>query len=171
MPKDSALPTTPKSATAVLREADDSVALLRGRANGKKVGLFGFGQASADPVVHRMGKLLEASVKNFLTKWYGLEIVSLPEHPEIIVAYETDQAAIADLCKDVSFWAAKPSILVLCSHSSRLRNSISELAVNGNMAVMAKPIGPLKLARALRQCLDTVPTTNNLGRVSDRSAA
>jgi CheY-like chemotaxis protein len=118
-----------------------------------------------------MGKLLETSVRNFLTKWYGLEIVSPSEHPEIIVANETDQAAIADLCKDVSFWATKPSILVLCSHSSRLRNSISELAVNGNMAVIAKPIGPLKLARALRQCLDTVPATNNLGRVTDRSAA
>ncbi|PQE08430.1 hypothetical protein CJF30_00005304 [Rutstroemia sp. NJR-2017a BBW] len=171
MPKDSALPTTPKSATTILREADDSVALLRARANGKRVGLFGFGHPSADPIVNQMGKLLETSVRNFLTKWYGLEIVSLSEYPEIIVANETNQAAIADLCKDVSFWPTKPSILVLCSHSSRLRNSISELAVNGNMAAVAKPIAPLKLARALRQCLDTVPVANNLGRVSERSVA
>ncbi|KAM3069515.1 hypothetical protein ACMFMG_005621 [Clarireedia jacksonii] len=171
MPKDSALPTTPKSAAMVLREADDSVALLRDRANGKRVGLFGFGHAAADPFVHRMGKMLEASVRNFLTNWYGLEVVSLSEHPEIIVANETNPAAIANLCKDVSIWATKPSILVLCSHSSRLRNSISELAVNSNMAVIAKPIGPLKLARALRQCLDTSPATDNTGRVSDLSAA
>jgi CheY-like chemotaxis protein len=171
MPKDSAIPTTPKSATTILREADDSVALLRARANGKTVGLFGFSHPSADPIVNQMGKLLETSVRNFLTKWYGLEILSLSEYPEIIVANETDQAAIADLCKDVSFWPTKPSILVLCSHSSRLRNSISELSVNGNMAVVAKPIGPLKLARALRQCLDTVPVTNNLGCVSERSVA
>lgn len=148
---------TPKSVTSLPRETDETIPTLRTRIVGSKVSLCGFDIETPDPVVHRMGKLLKASVSNFLTNWYGLQIVPLGQKASIIIANEADPALIAKLIRQGTTNRKLPTILVLCSHSSRFDRTLSETESNKNVGFVAKPVGPLKLARALNQCLDGTP--------------
>ncbi|KAG0648752.1 Autoinducer 2 sensor kinase phosphatase [Hyphodiscus hymeniophilus] len=166
MPKtaDSNASSTPKSTTSIPREADESVSLLRARTLGQRVSLHGFDFDTEDPVIHRTGKLLQASVTNFLTNWYGLNVVPFGQRAAIIVLNEASPAMVSKILKQSSINGKTPAILVLCSHSSRFQRSSSVSDPSANVGFVAKPVGPLKLARALTQCLEgaTLVTTPGL---------
>ncbi|TGO55885.1 hypothetical protein BCON_0085g00370 [Botryotinia convoluta] len=168
MPKDTSAPATPKAVTSLLRETDESVSLLRSEISGREVGLFNFNPPTIDPILARKGKFLESSVKNFLTDWYGLKIVPLSKNPNIILANAPDLSVLANLRRMLPR-QSKPSILVLCPHSSRFNHSFAEAGIKGNITVVAKSVGPLKLARALRSCLEGVTTASGTAITPDSS--
>lgn len=166
MPNDSSIPNTPKAVTSLLRDTDDSISLLRSQISGCEVGLFNFNPPCIDPVIARKGQFLEASVRNFLTNWYGLKIVPLSKNPRIVLANATDLSVLIDLCEKLPR-RNKPSILVLSPRSSRFNHSFAEAGIRGNVTVVAKPVGPLKLARALRSCLDNTTTASGVAITPD----
>lgn len=142
----------PRSVTSMAPEPDDSIAQLRARVSGQRVSLYGFDLDPKDPIVYQMGQLLKQSVTKFLTGWFGLEIVALGQKADIIIANEASTASVAKLVRSTAKQIPNPSILVLISHSSRFDRSHS--GAKGNLGYVAKPVGPLKLARALVACLD-----------------
>lgn len=149
-------------------ESDD-IEKLRGMLIGQKVALSGFDLDSSDEVLQQMGILLKQSITTFLTKWYGLEIVPLDQKASIIIANEADPSTVEKLEQQTSLNGKVPIILVLCSHSSRFTRSHSDVD-NASVGFIAKPVGPLKLARALLQCLQGAPPLPTPGK-SDPSSA
>lgn len=161
--------STPRSTSSF--EKDQTVTLLRARALGMKVSLFGFELASPDPILNTMAKLLKKSVTNFLTNWYGLKVVPLGQKANIIIANEADSTTISKLTQIGSTNRRSPTILVLCSHSSRFDRTLSGKAAHSNVGFVAKPVGPLKLARALGACLEGAPPLSTPSLLDPSSAS
>ncbi len=121
---------------------------------GQNVSLHGFDLRTKDPIIHRTGKLLHASVVNFLTNWYGLKVVPFGQRAAIIVLNEASPETVSKTLQQSMINGKAPAILVLCSHSSRFERFSSQTAASENVGYVSKPVGPLKLARALIQCLE-----------------
>lgn len=160
MPTPLALSTsTPRLGLSIPREDDRAISKLQAEVVGQKVLLYGFDLDSKDPLTYEMGQLLKASITNLVTKWYGLEVVSLHQNASIIIANEADLATISKLTYPIGNDRNPPSIIVLCSHSSRFDRSLSQTEAKCNVGFVAKPVGPLKLAKALMQCVQRAPST------------
>ncbi|KFY99255.1 hypothetical protein V500_01427 [Pseudogymnoascus sp. VKM F-4518 (FW-2643)] len=149
----------PRSGPSIPHEDDRAISKLRAEVVGQKVLLYGFNLDSKDPITYKMGQLLKASITNLVTKWYGLEVVSLHQNASIIIANEADPAIISKLTHPIGNDRNPPSIVVLCSHSSRFDRALSQTDAKCNVSFVAKPAGPLKLAKALMQCLQRAPST------------
>ena len=147
----------PKSLATLSRNIDQSVAALRSRVLGLTVSLYGFDLNTPDPVARQNGHLLKESIATFLTEWYGLNIVPFGSNASIIIANDVAPTQASNLVDKLSTQYKEPTILVLCSHSSRFDRPASIDTVSRNIGFVAKPVGPLKLARALLQCLDGIP--------------
>jgi CheY-like chemotaxis protein len=146
--------STSKSIISVPRDTDESIIDLRARVKGQKVILHGFDIETKDPIIREMGKLLKASITTFLANWYGLRVVPPGQKANIIVANEATPGTISTLVKQAtSLHKSTPSIIVLCSHSSRFDRSLSSSS-QCNVGFVAKPVGPLKLAKAITQCFE-----------------
>jgi len=158
MPKDSS-GSTPKSISSMPKDVDEVVDLIRARVIGKTVALHGFNSVSTDQIQAQTRELLKASVSNFLANWYGLKIVPSTELADIIVVNEPNAADIANLTRRRKGERRGPAVLALCSHSSRFAQAHSSAGQHSNLGFLAKPIGPIKLARAISQCLDGLPVT------------
>lgn len=157
MPKtaDSMNSTSTKSMLSMPRDVGESIALLRVRVTGQKASLSGFDVGSKDPVLRKMGIILKTSITTFLVKFYGLTIVPLDHKPNIIVCNEANPAVIASLAhKFASTQKVRPSIIVLCAHNSRFDHAADLANVKCNVSFVAKPVGPLKLAKTITHCLD-----------------
>jgi CheY-like chemotaxis protein len=150
--------STPKSITSVPQESEELIENLRSRTFGKTVSLYGFDVTTEDSLSYQANQFLKASVINFVSNWYGLQVVPYGEKSDVVIANESDFATIKQLTRPRSSEWRVPIILVLCSQSLRFnrQHSIKESATVG---ILAKPIGPLKLARALGQCFDGLPVT------------
>jgi CheY-like chemotaxis protein len=159
---------TPKSVASISRDSDESIEKLRTLLVGQKVALCGFEMTSPDPIIKRMGELLKESITKFLTQWYGLKVVPLGQKAGVIIANEAEPAVIARLIHQGTANRKVPTILVLCSHSSRFDRSHSD--VDTKVGFIAKPVGPLKLARALLQCLEGAPPLTTPSYVEPSSA-
>src|SRR6266536_2233696 len=155
MPKtaDSASSNT-KSIASILRESDESISTLRNRVIGRRVSLHGFELNTVDPVINKMGQLLKSSIANFLTNWYGLQIVPLGQKASIIISNEANPEMISKLARQAATTHRNnPTIVVLCSHSSRFDRNVSHPDSKCKVGFVAKPVGPLKLAKAIVACL------------------
>lgn len=140
------------------RETDDAIKSLRASVVGRRVALHGFDIDTADPIVREMYALLKASVTNFLTNWYGLKVVPLGTRTNIIISNEADPAAVSDLARQsASIHHNNPTILVLCSQSARFDRNVSPSDTKCKIGYVAKPVGPLKLAKAIMQCIEGAP--------------
>ncbi|RFU31903.1 hypothetical protein B7463_g4415, partial [Scytalidium lignicola] len=160
-----------KSSAAITRDHDDSISILQARVVGQKVSVCGFDTDSKDPVEYKTAQLLKASIKNFLTNWYGLQIVPLGQSPDIIIANEANPPTISKLSRSATNLKRRPTILVLCSHLSRFDRAMSQNYSRTNLGFVAKPVGPLKLARALIQCLEGEGAALTPGLGSELGAA
>ena len=170
MPKSSDTSSgTPRSVASLPRETDDSVERLRIQLVGRKVSLWGFDIDTPDPVIRQAGELLEESIAKFLTTWYGLRVVPLGEKSGIIIANEASPATISKLIQQGTTNNKPPTILVLCSHTSRFDRTLTN-AETKTVGFIAKPVGPLKLARALLQCIDGAPPLATPGLLDPSSA-
>ncbi|PMD28829.1 hypothetical protein L207DRAFT_594031 [Hyaloscypha variabilis F] len=146
--------STTKSIMSIPRETDESIIELRRRLKGQKVVLHGFDIETKDPIVHEMGKLLKASITTFVVNWYGLKVVPIGQKASIIISNEGSPDKISALVERYAkIHRSTPSIVVLCSHSSRFDRSLSSSS-QCNVGFVAKPVGPLKLAKAITQCLE-----------------
>ncbi len=155
--------STPKSVASVSKESEEVIDQLRARVIGKTVSLRGFSNDPKDPQVSQTNQLLKASVKNFLLDWYGLKVVPEKEKAEIIIFNEPSPADTAKLVRLRRSNQRGPVVLALCSHWSRFDRVYADTEVNADVGFIAKPIGPLKLARAISQCLDGIPVTTTPG--------
>jgi CheY-like chemotaxis protein len=168
MPKTADSSSTSKSITSYTRDVDESISLLRARVLNKRVSLYGFDKGGKDPIIYKTGQLLKASITNFLTNWYGLKVVPYGQPASFIVVDEETPTTLNKIINQAPTSDRRlPSILVLCSHTSRFDRQASQNNSKGRIGFVAKPIGPLKLARALQQCLDgaapPIPTPGLLG--------
>jgi CheY-like chemotaxis protein len=148
--------------SSVPRELEELIEHLRLRTFGKTVSMYGFDVTAEDALNNQANQLLKASVANFLENWYGLKIIPYGEKCDIIVANEADASTLIKLAKPFRGYRSAPAVLSLCSPSARF-NRTPDSKVALNVGVLAKPIGPLKLARALGQCLDGTPVTTTPG--------
>ena len=148
---------SPKSAASLSRNVDQSIEALRSRVVGQTVSLYGFDLNTPDPLTRQMGRVLKESIATFLTEWYGLRVVPTDHNANIIVANDVTPAIAANLAYKLSGQRGNPIVLVLCSHSSRFDRSTPLDTTAKRIGFVAKPVGPLKLARALVQCLDGIP--------------
>jgi signal transduction histidine kinase/CheY-like chemotaxis protein len=164
--------STPRSVASVPKESEEVIDQLRTRVIGRTATLYGFTADPEDELSTRTNQLLKASIGNFLTNWYGLRVVSNREKADIVIANEPSDADIAHLVRLRRTDRRRPAIVALCSHSARLERAYSghphhsSQEGNTDIGFLAKPVGPLKLARALSQCLDGIPVVPTPG--SDR---
>ncbi|KAJ5524175.1 hypothetical protein N7494_010825 [Penicillium frequentans] len=99
-----------------------------------------------------------SSVAQYITDWYGLELVpwSADEHIDILLANESD------LCDEGSprLHTALPSLLVFrndmdCSRDARKQWS----HIADSVEIVRRPCGPQKLARGILNCLELKPAS------------
>ena len=148
---------SPKSLTPLSRNVDQSITALRSRVLGLTVSLHGFDLNTPDPMARQNGQLLKESIVTFLTEWYGLYIVPFGENANIIIANDDAPTKESNLADELPTQHKRPTVLVLCSHSSRFDRTTVVDTASKSIGFVAKPVGPLKLARALLQCLDGMP--------------
>lgn len=120
---------------------DDSVTVLQAEYPNKTVALYGVTNGT------KIGEVL----KQYITKWFGLEIISDSSTPLSADIILVDVKQFPSLL-DTEFVAA--SVIVLCGNSTRYSRKAS--LANSAFAVefVSKPYGPYKLAKALRLCLN-----------------
>ncbi|KAF4615723.1 hypothetical protein G7Y89_g15265 [Cudoniella acicularis] len=165
MPKfpDSVSTNTPNSIASIPRELEDPLSKLRACVIGQKVSLHGFDIESVDPMVQRGARYLKASVTNFLTNWFGMQVVSFGQKASIIVSNEADSATVSQLIRQSTTTQRTPSIIVLCSHSSRAERLPSPISGKFKIGYVTKPVGPVKLGKAIAQCFEgSSPSTPGL---------
>lgn len=145
----------------MIHEPDDSVAKLKTLVVGQRVSLHGFDSGEGDPTFQKMERLLKASIVNILTNWYGMQVVPLGQKASIIVSNEGDSASINKIVRNiVTTHRLRPSVVILCSHSSKFDRAAVEEDKAINIGHVNKPVGPLKLGKAIAQCLGgTLPAT------------
>lgn len=147
--------STTKSLISVPRDVDQSIVNLRAKVIGQKVSLAGFKNESEDPALRETGRLLQASITTFLVSWYGLQVVPLGQKANLIIANEAEPNVISKLANHAAqIHRNYPPIVVLCSHNSRYKRGLSPPGLRCHVGFIAKPVGPLKLAKAILACFD-----------------
>jgi CheY-like chemotaxis protein len=137
----------------------ESIALLRRRVSGQRASLYGFDLNTSNAVSHEMDQSLKAAVTKLLTQWYGLQVVPFRQRASIIVCNEADPPALSRIIRQATeVHDYNPSVVVLCSYSSRFDRTASRKDSKYNVEFVAKPMGPLKLAKAILHCLEGVPS-------------
>lgn len=152
------------------READVAITMLRERVTGLKVSLSGFDNDSKDPISNLTSQMLKGSVSAFLSDWYGLEIVPFSSRPSIVVCNETDSTIITKLVQRLTLARSNASIVVLCSHNARFDRTLDVPGTKSKVGFVAKPIGPLKLAKAIVDCLNGIQPNATPGSSSQDSS-
>lgn len=164
MPKDlSSGSTSISTASSNSKQTDEIISQLRTRVIGKTATLLGFDKSSKDPILDQSNQYLATSLTNFLTQWYGMVIVPTGQKADIIVVNEPNASTVESLAVVPSNTRRPPIVLTLCSHSTRFDRSNSIPGSHKNVGYLIKPIGPLKLAKAIAQCLDGVPPSQTPG--------
>lgn len=141
--------STPSVAGSAEGSQDDAVTVLQAEYPGKSIALYGVTSGT------KVGEILE----QYITKWFGLKIVSdwpTPFSADIVLVDEKQFPSLLE----TNFIAA--SVIVLCNSSIRYSPKASYM--NGTIAVelLSKPYGPYKLAKALRLCLDKAKDINSV---------
>ncbi|TVY88634.1 Hybrid signal transduction histidine kinase B, partial [Lachnellula willkommii] len=148
---------TPKSMNSLPHEPEESITKLRVRLQGQRVSLHGFDIDSPDPVVQKTGELLKSSVSQFITEWYGLQLVPLGQKAGIIISNEANADTVSQLINYSRITHNKRlSVVVLCSHTSRFDRTSFQTDSKSNVGYVVKPVGPLKLGKAIAQILEGV---------------
>jgi CheY-like chemotaxis protein len=142
--------------TSFTTERDDSVVKLRSLVAGQRVSLHGFEADIEIPAAQKMAKLLKASISNFLTKWYGMTVVPSNQKASFIISNDGSIPVISKLVRSsIKQWKINPTVVVLCSHASRFDRTAAEAETKLNIGYVSKPIGPLKLGKAIAQCFES----------------
>lgn len=152
--------STPGSTTTLERHQDDSITMLRERANETKVALYGFRtdyQESNPSLGMSVNLQVEKSLSTYITDWYGIAVTAPSEllsSANIIIVDEEHLEAFRAACPTSIRKPAALAVICLCSNSTRHGQSSSWQGDGCFVECVSKPFGPYKLARALRSCLD-----------------
>ncbi|KAG9233822.1 histidine kinase-group I protein [Amylocarpus encephaloides] len=145
---------TPKSMPTFTNSLGENITRLRSLFEGQRVALHGFEARTQDPMAQKVIWLLEASIGNILTEFYGMLIVPLDQKPNVVVSHEGESASLSRLVRQsIRLWRTNPSVIVLCSHSSNYDRGSVASDTKLNIGFVNKPVGPLKLGKAIAQCL------------------
>ena len=143
--------STPGTAGSFDRPPDDSVSVIRSQALGKTVALYGF---DFDTGRDNSSSVIERVIKQYITTWCNLDVVSPYSAPGIIIV---DEQALATLLSQPGQGA---SIIVLCDNVSRCSQHNTHFSGMGIIEPLLKPFGPYKLAKAIRVCLERSSATS-----------
>jgi CheY-like chemotaxis protein len=116
-----------------------------------------------DPVLREMSRLLKASVTNCLVHWYGMKVVSFGQKVNLVVCNEINPTSLQAMVSAIPKQKDNPAIVVLCAHDTRFNHTPHLEDSTYNISYVAKPVGPLKLAKAITSCLDGVPPSATPG--------
>ncbi|KAI1003443.1 hypothetical protein K3495_g4766 [Podosphaera aphanis] len=138
----------------------EAISNLRSRVAGQKANLYGFDSVSDDPIIREQNRLMKKSVINLLVNWYGMRIVSLDESADFIIAHMASHPTIEKIAHEaVKLHGNNPSIIVLCSHCSAIDRMFTISETQCKVGFTAKPIGPIKLAKAITRTFTDSPNT------------
>ena len=151
--------STPGSVSTLDRPQDDSITMLRARAEETRIGLYGFKVESRDGDSNHSTSVnlqVEKSLLTYITNWYGIAVTASldPSSADIIIIDEDQLSAFFAAYSSAHGTRGGPALVCLCSNTTRHWQSCSWEGGSGITEFVSKPFGPYKLARALRSCLD-----------------
>ena len=129
--------------TSMDRAQDNSISILKARASGLSVALFGFDPQSTSDISITM------VLRHYVVSWYGLQIVDLKDASADIII--VDEEGASQLLSGSLL--QNSSVIILCNSTSR--HGQATVPNGGLHAVeyVSKPFGPYKLAKAIQMCL------------------
>ncbi|KAJ9654977.1 hypothetical protein H2201_008903 [Coniosporium apollinis] len=152
--------STPSSAgSTVERTKDDSISIVKENAQGRIVTLFFPKHSDDNPAQMESARSLQKCLKTCLSGWLDLPVAEtwLPSSLDIVVVNEADIPALLSAKPQALDSGSGLSVLVLSTNASRhITTKISGGAAN--VDYVSKPIGPIKLARALRRLYEKQET-------------
>ncbi|RKF60728.1 putative two-component sensor protein histidine protein kinase [Erysiphe neolycopersici] len=157
------IPVSPEgcfnSTNKELQCVHDAVLDLRNRATGHRVSLYGFDGRTDDSILTEKRRVMEESIKKYLINWYHLQVVPYGEKVNFVIAYAVNHSTILSIALNaVKRHGNHPCIIVLCCHSSVLDRIYAVKETHCKVGYTAIPIGPTKLAKAIIQTMDGLPT-------------
>ncbi|KAJ9667209.1 hypothetical protein H2201_002730 [Coniosporium apollinis] len=145
--------STPSSAGSTIERArDDSISLVKENAHGRTVTLFSQRHSDDTPAQLEATKSLQKCLKTYLSGWMDFSVVeerSPPSLSDIVIVNEADVQALLLARPDALDPDSGLSVLILSTNASRRITKINAGAAN--VDYVSKPVGPIKLARALRR--------------------
>ncbi|KAJ9638350.1 hypothetical protein H2199_007037 [Coniosporium tulheliwenetii] len=145
--------STPSSAGSTIERArDDSISLVKENAHGRTVTLFSQRHSDDTPAQLEATKSLQKCLKTYLSGWMDFSVVeerSPPSLSDIVIVNEADVQALLLARPDALDPDSGLSVLILSTNASRHITKINAGAAN--VDYVSKPVGPIKLARALRR--------------------
>ncbi|POS86135.1 hypothetical protein EPUL_002320 [Erysiphe pulchra] len=137
----------------------DAVINLRNRTVGHKVSLYGFDESTEDSILTEQRSVMKESIKKYLINWYHMQAVPYGEKVDFIIANAANHSTILSIALNaVKTHGNHPCIIVLCCHSSILDRIYTVEETQCKVGYTAMPIGPTKLAKAIIQTMDALPT-------------
>ncbi|KAL4906819.1 hypothetical protein BDW74DRAFT_149679 [Aspergillus multicolor] len=135
--------------TTLEKDSTNECDVLRRDHPNKRAAILGMDPTDAD--THP----LWASIMNYLSTWYGYEIVSWQSELPIDLVL-ADEHILADCSSPSPSTLSLPPLVIICSRSidyMTARSRWSSLA--GIVSIITRPCGPYKLARTIQRCFDS----------------
>lgn len=142
--------STPNTTSSLERTQDDSIGVLQREAVGMSVAFYGFemtSRSSVDASTLNTAKVL----KQYIKKWYGLEVLTSWPPPRIPDFFVVDEKNLSDLFPKSPVGC---TIIVLCTSNASRHNQPQSQGNGPGIEFLTKPFGPFKLAKTLRMCLE-----------------
>lgn len=98
-----------------------------------------------------------------------MKVVPFGHKVSLIVCNEINPTRLQALVSHIPKQKGNPSIVVLCAHNTRFDHTPHLEDSACNIGYVAKPVGPLKLAKAITSCLDGLPPSTTPGIESSLS--
>lgn len=147
---------------------DAEIERLRVRTKGKKVSFIGFDSTPPESEAQiRATAFLRSSLESYITKWFGMEIVSnssscsAGDKVDFVIANEgamvnAHLALPGETGKNMPGKTGGIPLIVICSNAARheIYQPLNAAENKGIAGFVSKPCGPMKLAKALASCLD-----------------
>lgn len=140
------------SASSIFSAPNKTIPEIRNHANRCRVALYQAPEADQHLSTRELGSVLE----KYISHWYGLQLVQLQSlHANIVLLEEQDLQLFT---KQHPTMLDKVALIVLCHDASRRSQALTteglQLTQARVMEYVAKPVGPHKLAKVVRACMD-----------------
>ena len=132
-------PVSTPNSSATEGSADDSIDTLKADYGDSSVALIGFDD-------HGQRSVLSDCIEN----WLGLRIISTAMHESNADICVVDEKELTNLSQHSQDTLA---FVVLCNDATRTQKAFRH-NIHNTIVYVLKPVGPHKLAKALRSCLD-----------------
>ena len=138
------------ASSSVFSATDNTIPEIRNHAMKCRVALYKSPEADQHLSTQELGSVLE----KYVTRWFGLQLVQV-KSANVIILEEKDLQLFT---RQYTSMLEKVAIVVLCNDTSRRSQALTteglQLTRARVMDYLAKPVGPHKLAKAVRACLN-----------------